>query len=82
MMFGFLFKQYKERFPESFRSHVNRLFSISRRLRRGWETSVYGDEEIGVPPQSLYSAEDAKEALEEAQWVLKRCYEIVKWEKP
>lgn len=31
---GFLFKQYKERFPESFRFHIDRLVSIFRRLRR------------------------------------------------
>lgn len=36
------------------------------------------DEEIGVPPQSLYSAEDAKEALEDAQWVLAQCKGIIR----
>jgi hypothetical protein len=33
--------------------------SVSRRLRQEREISFYGNEEIGAPPERLYSADDA-----------------------
>ena len=51
-----------DRFPQWFRERIPELARISRRLRRGREPSMYGDEESGVPPDELYGPEDAEEA--------------------
>ncbi|MEL9998116.1 MAG: HEPN domain-containing protein [Sulfolobales archaeon] len=40
-----------------------KLARISRKIRREREPSLYGDEESKVPPDELYSVEDAEEAL-------------------
>lgn len=68
-------KNYRDRFPISFQQAIDRLASISRRLRLERELSFYGDEDLGAPPQKLYTEEDAKSAMEEAKWVLGRCLE-------
>lgn len=68
-------KNDQDRLPPPLRNEVDRLASISRRLRLERELSFYGDEDIGAPPQRLYTEEDARIALEEARWVLKRCEE-------
>lgn len=74
---GLLLKDHAGRFPEGFREHVERLASISRRLARERELSFYGDEAAGVPPQRLYTEDDAGQALEEARFVLDRCVHLV-----
>jgi HEPN domain-containing protein/predicted nucleotidyltransferase len=66
-------KSYRDRFPASFQQEIDRLASISRRLRLERELSFYGDEDLGAPPQKLYREEDAKNAMQEARWVLERC---------
>lgn len=75
---GILLKQHKEKFPEYFSQKIDSFASISRRLRKERETSLYGDEETGTPPQELYIAEDAKVALCEANIILKACEELLK----
>ncbi len=72
---SFWLKNYQNRLPPPLRNEVDRLASISRRLRLERELSFYGDEDVGAPPQRLYTEEDARIALEEARWVLKRCEE-------
>ncbi len=72
---GIWLRNYRDRLPPSLQSEVERLASISRRLRLERELSFYGDEETGAPPQRLYSEADARMALEEATWVLQRCME-------
>lgn len=67
---GIWLREHRHKFPEDFQREVDRLASISRRLRREREVSFYGDEEIGVPPQALYSEADARESLQDATWVL------------
>lgn len=44
---GLVLKDHQEKFPATFRSEINYLASISRRLRRERESSFYGDEELG-----------------------------------
>lgn len=51
--------------------------SISRLLRAEREISFYGDEQSGVPPESLYTREDALEALSKAQEVLSECQKLI-----
>lgn len=70
---GVLLKEHQQKFPPAFAQEIERLLSISRRLRREREISFYGDEELGVPPQELYTEADARAALEEARYVLHTC---------
>lgn len=69
---GVWLKEHRRRFPADFQQEIDRLASISRRLRREREVSFYGDEEIGAPPQALYTEADAREALQDAAWIMKQ----------
>jgi len=62
-----------QRFPEALTRHLERVVSISRRLRGEREVSFYGDEEVGAPPERLYSSNDAEEALRDAGFVVELC---------
>ena len=62
---GVVLRREVERFPEWFRGEVSKLARMSRKLRREREPAMYGDEELGLPPNELYDKEDAEEAL---QW--------------
>ena len=74
---GPILKQYADRYPEPFRSQIFHLASISRLLRAEREISFYGDEQSGVPPESLYTREDALEALSKAREVLTECQKLI-----
>ena len=50
--------------------HIERLVSVSRRLRQEREISFDGNEELGAPPERLYSADDAGQALGDARFVI------------
>ena len=62
--------QFSDRFPEWFRELIPELAAISRWLRREREPSMYGDEELGLPPTRLYTEPYARKALEGARMVL------------
>lgn len=79
---GPILVQNKDRFPPWFREKIPRLASISRKLRREREPSMYGDEETGLPPEYLYTDEDAKEALSYANFVYEVCIKILEAAKP
>jgi HEPN domain-containing protein len=51
---GILLRRHKEKFPGYFGQRVDHFSSISRKLRKERETSFYGDEESGTPPDELY----------------------------
>jgi HEPN domain-containing protein len=70
-------KEHLEKFPPDFRQHIPHLASISRALRAERELSFYGDEESGVPPETLYTSDDADEALRKAEFVLEKCQTLV-----
>lgn len=74
---GIILKDHRGKFPEAFRKEIDRLASISRRLRREREVSFYGDEETGAPPQRLYTEDEARLAVTEAGSVLDRCRELL-----
>ncbi|MGC8974583.1 MAG: HEPN domain-containing protein [Thermoprotei archaeon] len=63
---GPLLKKEKTRFPQWFQELIDDLASISRSLRKERELAMYGDEEIGVPPEELYTRKDATQAYENA----------------
>jgi HEPN domain-containing protein len=46
-------------------------------LRAEREISFYGDEQSGVLPESLYTKEDALEALAKAREVLNECQKLI-----
>ena len=73
---GPVLKRERERFPPEFRVHIDRIASISRSLRKERELAMYGDETTGIPPEELYTREDALEYLEKAEFVVERVIEL------
>jgi len=69
---GPVLMQDADRFPKWFREKVPRM--SFRKLRR--EPSMYGDEETGLPPEQLYTVEDAEEALSFAGEVYDLCRKL------
>jgi hypothetical protein len=63
-------RDHAERLPKEVTGHLDRVVSVSRRLREERETAFHGDEEIGAPAERLYTAGDAEQALSDARWVL------------
>ncbi|HXG04297.1 MAG TPA: HEPN domain-containing protein [Candidatus Binatia bacterium] len=70
---GVFLRQAADRLPKAVVEELDRLVSISRRLRGEREVAFYGDEAVGAPPEQLYTAADAAEALADARFVLDRC---------
>lgn len=75
---GVLLKQHKKKFPINFVKKIDYLASVSRKMRKEREASLYGDEESGTPPTELYIEEDAEIALREAASVLEVCEKLMK----
>lgn len=73
---GFLLRNAK-RFPDVFREKIPYLASVSRKLMREREVSIYGDEVTGITPEELYIEEDAETALKEATSVLETCRKLL-----
>lgn len=73
---GFL-RRYSDRLPLPLAENLNRIARISRTLREEREISFYGDESAGFTPEELYTKEDAAQALEETEFVLKLCREAL-----
>ncbi len=67
---GFFMRENRELFPPWFQAQLDRLIHVSRSLRKDREVSIYGDEELALPPQVIFSQLDADEALKEATLVL------------
>jgi HEPN domain-containing protein len=74
---GVFLLDYERRLPPAAVPHLDRLVSVSRRLRQEREISFYGDEETGAPPDRLYTASDGDDALREARFVVELCGECV-----
>ncbi len=64
---GTLLKKHSDRFPKW---PMDRLVSISRRLREEREISFYGDDVTETPPEELYDKVDADQALQDVRWLL------------
>lgn len=65
--------EHSARLPAVVRPHLDRLVSVSRRLRREREVSFYGDEESGAAPDRLYTPGDAEQAVGDARVVVELC---------
>lgn len=74
---GVTLADHESRFPPEFRQHVGRFVSISRRLGRERELSFYGDETTGSAPERLYVEPDARQALEDAEFVVHWCARVL-----
>lgn len=66
---GFVLKIEAKRFPKWFQQEIDSLAKISSELGSKRELSMYGDEEKGIPPDALFSKEDAEKALNFAEYV-------------
>ena len=60
----------RDRFPSWFKEKTDLLVSISRLLRKERELLMYGDEEVDIPPEELYTHIDGEEALTKAKKTL------------
>ena len=67
----------KERFPSFFQDEMEKIAEISRVLARERGRSFYGDEDRGIPASELYSESDAREAVENARFILDLCEKLV-----
>ena len=78
---GPVLMEFRARFPQWFKELIPELAAISRWLRRECEPSMYGDEELDIPPTKLYTEPYARKALEGAkmvhQAVLKLLNEVI-----
>lgn len=70
---GVFLKRHRKRFQGRIMDEVDRLASISRRLWREREISFYGNEEMGIPAEELYTQQDADDALRDARFVVEVC---------
>jgi HEPN domain-containing protein len=64
-----------DRLPASVRPDVGRLAAISKALRKDREIAFYGSEDL--IPSEFYTAEDARKAFDDAQWVYERVSSVV-----
>lgn len=69
-------RQNRTKFPEWFSGKTDYLAQISEQLREERERSMYGDEALGIPPDALYSEEEAKQALAGADEVFATCAKL------
>ncbi|MEW6261379.1 MAG: HEPN domain-containing protein [Thermodesulfobacteriota bacterium] len=65
---GKILQQYRDRFRNDTKPHVDRLADISAWLRKEREFSFYGD--IDMIPTEEYQIEDALRAMEDARFVV------------
>lgn len=75
---GTVLLENRERLSMWNKETVERLASFSRNLKNERERSMYGDEELGLPPNRIYSQFDAKVALEKAEEVFHLCAKEIK----
>lgn len=67
---GVFLSEHAARLPPEIVAELDRLISISRRLRQEREISFYGSEELAAPPERLYTRGDADDALRDASFVV------------
>lgn len=74
---GVFLREHAASLPATLTTHLDRLVSVSRSLRNERETSFYGDDQSGAPPDQLYAALDAESALRDARFVVELCSAVV-----
>ena len=74
---GPILRKNSKLYPEWFRKEIDKMASISRILRREREASMYGDEELALTPDEIYTLRDAEMALRDAKYVLENCKKLI-----
>lgn len=67
---GVLVGEHAPRLGPEVGEHLDRLVSVSRRLRAERELSLYGDPTLDTPPDRLYTRVDGEAAVQDARFVL------------
>lgn len=65
---GDLLLEHRDKYPDDISRELERIASISKRLRKERELSFYGD--IDFIPTEEYTVDDSKEAMEGANFVV------------
>lgn len=73
---GVILPRVADRFPGWFSAKIEEFSRISAALAKDRGPSMYGDEERGVPPSSLFDEGKAKAALEGAEVVNRACRKL------
>ncbi|TYP54219.1 HEPN domain-containing protein [Thermosediminibacter litoriperuensis] len=73
---GRVLEKHKESLPQILQEHLDRIKSISKRLRKERELSFYGAEDF-IPTEE-YGPDDAEMAIKDAEFVLKTVEEAFK----
>jgi HEPN domain-containing protein len=74
---GPIIKEHIGKFPVKFQENIAKLVSISRSLRLEREVSMYGDEEVNIPPDQMYTKVDSERSVSEAEFVFQLCKELL-----
>jgi len=64
---GIVLIKEKERFPTTFQDNIHKLASISKYLAAQREPAMYGEEISRKSPSSMFSKEDAQDAIKKAK---------------
>jgi HEPN domain-containing protein len=72
---GGLLQEHKDKFRREVSSRMGEVASISKRLKKERELSFYGD--IDFIPTEEYRAEDAKEAMDNANFVVVMAQKVI-----
>ncbi|UCD83525.1 MAG: HEPN domain-containing protein [Deltaproteobacteria bacterium] len=75
---GELMKSLAERFPQDFSIKIERMCEISEKLAGERLVSFYGDEEEEKAPEELYTEDEARKAVSDAEFVLSNCRSLIK----
>jgi HEPN domain-containing protein len=74
---SYVLEEVGERFPGWFRVEIGYMAESSRLLFKKREPSLYGNEEALLPPDSVMSEEDAKDATQRANKTFHLCERLV-----
>ncbi|MHA1413449.1 MAG: HEPN domain-containing protein, partial [Promethearchaeota archaeon] len=74
---GIILKKNKQKFPQWFQQDIDKMAFISRELRKEREISMYGDNELNLTPDEIYSAHDAETAVKNAEFILNTCKKLI-----
>lgn len=77
---GGLVVQYAGRLPARIAAKAERLAAISKRLRKERELAFYGD--VDFIPTMEYTEDDARQALEEARYVVTAVSQAMRFPSP
>ena len=75
---GIILIENRDKFPNWFKKEIETVASISRWLRMEREPSMYGDEELGLPPQKIYTKNYAERALSECNYIIELVSKLIK----